>query len=74
MPIPRGDWKSIAADRLHRMGLGNNARALYGFKEPERPPDEMLSSQLREASKRRAARPKPQPKSGLAKLRAWFNL
>lgn len=74
MPIPRGDWKSIAADRLNQMGLGNNARALYGIKEPQRPPDEMLSHQLREEGKRRAARPRPRPKSTLARLRAWFNL
>lgn len=31
----RGDWKSLAADRLHQMGLHDQARALYGINEKE---------------------------------------
>lgn len=70
---PQREWKSSAADRLHRMGLGDQARALYGVDKEERPPEEMTSAQLRQEGKRRAAKPK-RPKSRLAKLRAWFNL
>ena len=73
--FPRRDWKSAAADKLQRIGRGDSAKALYGVEDQERrPPNEMLSSQLREESKRRAAMPKPRPKSRLARLRAWFNL
>ena len=76
MPMPpRGDWKSIAASKLQRMGRSGSAKALYGIDDQNRPTaDEMLPSQRREESKRRAAMPKPRPKSGLARLRAWFNL
>ncbi len=41
------DWKSAAADRLHRMGLGDSARALYGIKKQQPQADEMLSHELR---------------------------
>ncbi len=73
--MPRGDWKSIAAGKLHRIGRRGSAKALYGIDDQNRPPaDEMLPSQRREESKRRVAMPKPRPKSGLARLRAWLNL
>ena len=73
--LPRGDWKSAAADKLQRIGRGNSAKALYGVDNQKgRPPGELRASQLREESKRRAAMPKPRPKSRLARLRAWFNL
>jgi len=71
---PQREWKSSAADQLRRMGLGNQAEALYGVDKQENPPEEMTSSQLREEGKRRAARRKARPKSRIAKLRAWFNL
>ena len=53
MPMPpRGDWKSIAASKLQRMGRRGSAKALYGIGDQNRPPaDEMLPSQRREASK-----------------------
>ncbi|MCY4447844.1 MAG: hypothetical protein OXE02_03225 [Chloroflexi bacterium] len=71
---PQREWKSSAADQLRRMGLGNQAEALYGVDKQENPPEEMTSSQLREEGKRRAARRKARPKSRIAKLLAWFNL
>ncbi len=69
---PQREWKSNAADQLRRMGLGDQAEALYGVEKQESPLEEMTSAQLREEGKRRAARQRP--KSRLAKLRAWFNL
>ena len=66
MPMPpRGDWKTIAADKLNRIGRRGSAKALYGINDQNRPPaDEMLLSQRREASKRRAAMPKPRSQVG----------
>ena len=61
--MPRGDWKSIAASKLQRMGRRGSAKALYGIGDQNRPPaDEMLPSQRREASKQAsAAQPCPSP-------------
>ena len=71
--MPRGDWKSAAADRLQRMGRGDSAKALYGVKNQHgRPTQEMSASEMREAGKRREAM--SQPKSRLARLRAWLRL
>ena len=71
--LPRGDWKSAAADKLQRIGRGNSAKALYGVGDQKgRPPGELRASQLREEGKRRAAMARP--KSRLARLRSWFNL
>lgn len=67
------EWKSQAAEQVMRMG-GDGDEVLFGPSKKLRPMDEMTSSQLREESKRRAERPKPRPRSGLARLRAWFNL
>lgn len=69
---PQREWKSNAADQLRRMGLGDQAEALYGVEKQESPLEEMTSAQLREEGKRRAA--KRRPKSRLAKQRAWFNV
>ena len=71
--LPRGDWKSAAADKLQRIGRGDSAKALYGVDDQKgRPSGELRASQLREEGKRRAAM--AHPKSRLARLRAWFNL
>ena len=71
--MPRGDWKSAAADRLQRMGQGDSAKALYGIKaRKHRRREEMTSSQLREKGKRRSGN--AHPKSLFARFRAWFNL
>lgn len=70
--MPR-DWKSVAADRLQRMGRSDSAKALYEVGDQERAPvEEMRASQLRDEGKRRAANARP--KSRLARLRAWLNL
>ena len=71
---PQREWKSNAADQLRRMGLGDQAEALYGVEKQERPVEEMTSAQLREEGKRRAANRAARPKSRFAKLRAWLNL
>ena len=55
------------------MGLGDSARALYGIKERQPQADEMSSQELRAEGQRRAAHPKPPPKSRLARLWGWFN-
>ena len=71
--LPRGDWKSVAADRLRRMGRGDSAKALYGVGDQKQAPvGEMRASQLSEEGKRRAE--SARPKSRLARLRAWLNL
>ena len=71
--LPRGDWKSAAADKLQRIGRGDSAKALYGVDDQKgRPSGELRASQLREEGKRRAAMARL--KSRLARLRAWFNL
>ena len=71
--MPRGDWKSAAADRLQRMGRGDSAKALYGVGDQEQQATgEMSSSQIREEGERRAAMARP--KSRLARLRAWLKL
>ena len=72
--LPGRDWKSRAADRLDRMGESDSAKALYGVGDKKRPPAEMTASQMREVGKRRAAKPKPRPRSRLARLLAWFKL
>ncbi len=68
------EWKSQVAEQIKLNGNEGSEELLFGPTKKQRPMDEMTTSQLREESKRRTARPKPQPKSGLAKLRAWFNL
>ena len=67
------EWKSQAAEQVKRMG-GDGEEVLFGPGTKQRPMDEMTSSQLREEGKRRAARPRPEPKSRLRRLLAWFNL
>ncbi|MDE2838665.1 MAG: hypothetical protein OXL97_14355 [Chloroflexota bacterium] len=64
---PQREWKSNAADQLRRMGLGDQAEALYGVEKQASPLEEMTSAQLREEGKRRAAQRKARPKSRLAK-------
>ena len=70
----RGDWKSLAADRLDRMGLGKQAKALYGIGENHTTAPELSPHAFREASRRRAARAKAPPKSLFGRLRAWLLL
>ena len=71
--MPRGDWKSAAADRLQRMGRGDSAKALYGVND-EKPSaqGELRASQIREEGERRAANARP--KSLLRRFLAWFHL
>ena len=56
MHLPgRPDWKSIAADRLHRMGRGREAKALYGLdKTKQQKRDEQRAREWRREEKRRA--------------------
>ena len=56
MHIPeRPDWKSIAADRLHRMGREREAKALYGLdKTKSQQENERRSREWRREEKRRA--------------------
>ena len=74
MPGRGGEWKSGAADRLHRSGRGNDAKELFGAGGPSRrPAGEMTAAQMREEGERRAAMPaEPRPKSLWARLRALF--
>ncbi len=47
--LPRGDWKSAAADKLQRIGRGDSAKSLYGVDDQKgRPSGELRASQLRE--------------------------
>ena len=50
------DWKSAAANQLHRMGLDDSARALYGIKKRQTPVDERQAYEWREEAERRAKR------------------
>ncbi len=50
----RGDWKSVAADRLRRMGREDEAKALYGIKDPKHRHDERTAREWRKEAKRRA--------------------
>ncbi len=68
------EWKSGAADRLHRRGRGDSAKELLGTRSPSRrPAGEMTAAQMREEGERRAAMPEPRPMSLLARLRALFS-
>ena len=62
------DWKSAAANQLHRMGLDDSARALYGIKKRQTPVDERQAYEWREEAERRARRNR-RPASFLAWLR-----
>ena len=54
------DWKSSAAERLHRLGMSGHARKLYG-----------LNKAQAEHKKRMAEKAgKPRPKTLLGRLRA----
>ena len=54
------DWKSSAAERLHRAGMTDHAKALYGLDKAEA-----------EREKRRAEKAaKPRPTTLLGRLRA----
>ena len=57
------DWKSGPADQLHRMGLNDNARALYGIKKRRTPVDERQAYECREEAERRAKRNRRLPRS-----------
>ena len=73
MPGGRGDWKSMAADRLQRSGRGNEAKELFGTRgASRRPSGEMTAAQMREEGERRAALPEPSSMSLWARLRALF--
>ena len=70
---PRGDWKSVAADRLRRMGREDTAKALYGIKDPKRQRDERQAREWRKEAKRRA-RSNERPTSFFARLRRLLHL
>ena len=73
MPGRGGEWKSGAADRLHRSGRGNDAKELFGTGgPPRRPAGEMTAAQMRAEGERRAAMPEPRPMSLWARLLALF--
>ena len=60
--LPRGDWKSAAADKLQRIGRGNSAKALYGVDNQKgRPPGELRASQLREERQAPCSHAQAQP-------------
>ena len=69
------EWKSQAAEQIKLNGNEGSSELLFGPGKKQRPMDEMTPSQLREASRRRGAKPRPRrPKSLIFRLRAWLNL
>ena len=54
------DWKSSAAERLHRLGLSGHARELYGLNKAQAEHEKRMAE--------KAA--KPRPKTLLGRLRA----
>lgn len=58
------DWKSRAADTLHRIGQPDHARALYGINEKE---ERAAARRRRDAAKR-----KTRPTSLLGRLKHWL--
>ncbi len=69
------EWKSQAAEQIKLNGNEGSDEFLFGPGKKQRPMDEMTPSQLREESRRRAARPRAtRPKSLLARFRARLGL
>ncbi len=70
------EWKSIVADRLHRMGLGDSAREILHGKKRQPAADERMASEWRAEGERRAreremSKPREE-ESLLARLRTFF--
>ena len=48
---PRGDWKSVAADRLRRMGREDSAKDLYRIDKPKHQIDKRQAREWRKEAK-----------------------
>ena len=72
-PGPRRDWESVAADRLHRMGRGNSAKALLGIDKRKGQHDERQAHEWRQEGKRRTTHD-ARPRSFFERLRRLLHI
>ena len=72
-PGPRRDWESVAADRLHRMGRGDSAKALFGSGKRKGRHDERQAHEWRQEGKRRTTQ-NAGPRSFLQRLKRLLHL